>query len=238
MHLPLGDFDEHTKPPMTEAKEDLIELGMKPAERFMKEWIEGFLDLPLQVCSAEQLYRAFRRWCDRGGERWWPAQGAFTNDAKRWAIEREERDKATGNRLAPCLVYKVVTGVDHKLAGKRTSMRCWMPRGTGCPDGQSEGNWAIESASAFENSLMRFLGRAEEVAAGAAPIHRPYPTPRPPLLERKESEMALFRRRRNGITPRTRVVTCVTPLRHCASSRTGVRGCGCLCVRGSPGVTA
>jgi hypothetical protein len=32
----LGDFNEHTKPLMTQAKRDLIDLGLSPAERFYR----------------------------------------------------------------------------------------------------------------------------------------------------------------------------------------------------------
>jgi hypothetical protein len=152
----LGDFDEHTKPLMTEAKEELIGLSMRPAERFMSEWIGGFLNLPVQVCSAEQLYRAFRRWCDDSGERWPPAQAAFTTDAKRWALERVEYDDQK-RKLPPCLAYTVATPSTRD--GPRKSVRCWLPRGTGPLSGVSLGDWAWESVEAFELPLGRFLRR-------------------------------------------------------------------------------
>ncbi|HEY8360711.1 MAG TPA: primase-helicase family protein, partial [Ramlibacter sp.] len=158
LHYPLGDFHEHTRPPMTEAKEELIGLSMQPAERFMSEWVDGFLHLPMQVCSAEQLYRAFRRWCDNSGERWPPAQATFTTAAKRWAIERLEHDER-GQRLPPCLEYKVVTAPND--TGPRRSIRCWLPRGTGPQNGVSEGAWAGESVDAFELPLGRFLRTRE-----------------------------------------------------------------------------
>jgi len=158
LQYPLGDFDEHTKPPMTEAKEELISLSMKPTERFMTDWVGGFLHLPMQVCSAEQLYRAFRRWCDNSGERWPPAQATFTSEAKRWAIERIERDDK-GARLEPCLDYKIVAAVSD--AGPRKSIRCWLPRGTGPQDGVTVGAWVGSSVDAFELPLSRFLRTRE-----------------------------------------------------------------------------
>lgn len=155
LQYPLGDFNEHTKPPMTEAKEELIGLGMKPAERFMREWVGDFLDLPMHPCSSEQLYRAFKRWCDDAGERWPPARDAFTSEAKRWALERIERDEK-GNRLDPCLTYKVVTAPPD-ADGKRKSLRVWLPSGTGPKDGMAEGAWAKECVDVFEGPLNRFL---------------------------------------------------------------------------------
>lgn len=156
---PLGDFDEHTKPLMTEAKEDLIELSMRADERFMREWVLGFLHLPMCVCSAEQLYRAFRKWCDNVGERYPPPQHAFTATAKRWALERVERGP-DGERLDPVLAYKVCTLPDATNSGRR-SVRCWLPRGTGPRDGVSEGAWVGECVDSFENMLSRFLRTRE-----------------------------------------------------------------------------
>jgi putative DNA primase/helicase len=159
---PLGDFGPHTKPPMTEAKRELIELSMSPDERFMAEWIEGFLTLPLQVCSNEQLYQAFRRWCERSGERYVPAQHAFTTQAKRWALERIERGP-DGHRLEPCLTYKVTTGPADVVTQKRRSMRVWIPRGCAPPNGITEGEWAAGAIDAFALPLGRYLRSRDEL---------------------------------------------------------------------------
>ena len=70
----LDGFHAHAKPPFTEAKRALIEANWRPAVRFVHDWLDGFLDLPMQVCSVEQLYKAFRRFCDQTGERWPPSQ--------------------------------------------------------------------------------------------------------------------------------------------------------------------
>jgi hypothetical protein len=144
---PLDGFDRHSKPLMTAAKADLIELGWKPGERFAHEWLAGFLPLPIRVCSAEQLYRAFRHWCDTSGEKWPPAQAIFTKSVERWAQER-------GRRAEAALVYKVI-----KLAhadGARKVMRCWLPKGTGPESGVTEGEWAALGVDAFEASLRAY----------------------------------------------------------------------------------
>jgi putative DNA primase/helicase len=155
-HYDIGNFGEHTKPLMTAAKADLIELGMRPTERFMSEWLQGLLALPIQVCSAEQLYRAFRRWCDQSGERYPPARAMFTKNAERWIVERVERD-VQGKRLLPRLTYKVVQLKDTAKTNGRTAARCWLPRGTGPREGISEGEWAASCVEAFEKSLGRFF---------------------------------------------------------------------------------
>jgi hypothetical protein len=161
LHYDLGDFHEHTKPLMTAAKADLIELGMRPAERFMSEWTQGLLPLPMQVCSAEQLYRAFRRWCDQAGERWPPARAQFTKNAERWVLERVERD-AYGDRMEPRLRYKVVQLKDVLATNGRRAVRCWLPRGTGPLNGVSEGEWAAQAVESFELPLGRFFRNNQE----------------------------------------------------------------------------
>lgn len=155
LRYPVEDFHEHTKPLMTEAKAELIELGMAAEQRFMQEWVDGFLNLPMRVCSAGQLYRAFQRWCVTTGERFVPNQAAFTTAAKRWAMERIERDEL-GKRLEPCLTYKVVNlkGLERDI---RKAERCWIPRGTGPLNGISEGEWAAAGVDAFETDLNAFL---------------------------------------------------------------------------------
>ena len=75
--------------------------------RFVHEWLEGYIELPVRVCSAEQLYRAFRRWCDVTGARFPPEQAGFTNEVKRWVRERVRRD-AEGRLGPPALHYKQI----------------------------------------------------------------------------------------------------------------------------------
>lgn len=158
-------FTEHTKPLMTRAKEALVELGLKPAERFANEWLEGYLPLPIQVCAAEQLYRVFRRWCELNGEKYPPPQSMFTERVKQHVFERVERDPATRARLEPALSYKVVA---LRLAEtrQRKSVRCWLPRGAGPHHGVTEGEWAASCVDSFEMHSSRF-GRSSVDAENA-----------------------------------------------------------------------
>lgn len=65
----LGGFNEHTKPPMTRAKRELIGLGMDSTERFWREWSEDDGELrPLYMpCIGAQLYTAYQLFCRRLG---------------------------------------------------------------------------------------------------------------------------------------------------------------------------
>lgn len=138
----LAGFSPHSKPLMTTAKADLIELGLKPPERFCREWLKGYLPLPLQVCSAEQLYRAFRRWCALTGERFPPPQVTFTK-----GLEKVSRGR---------LKYTLIK-LEKPDRGKVTT-RMWVPEGCGPKDDQTAGQWATEAVENFERALADFTG--------------------------------------------------------------------------------
>lgn len=73
LHLDLGDFDEHTKPPMTEAKRDVIGLGLDSVERFVADWQSGEVVLPDGTvlpycpCLGTQLFAQYLHWCRAEG---------------------------------------------------------------------------------------------------------------------------------------------------------------------------
>ena len=69
LHSPLGDFDEHTKPIMTEAKRKIIRFGRPGWDTFHESWKEGELSAPYCSCLSEDLYRAYVMWCERSHER-------------------------------------------------------------------------------------------------------------------------------------------------------------------------
>jgi putative DNA primase/helicase len=69
LELDLGDFTEHTKPIVTAAKEALIEIGLNAPQLFWQELKSGELGLPYTPALVEDVYRAFRTWCDRNGEK-------------------------------------------------------------------------------------------------------------------------------------------------------------------------
>lgn len=141
----LGDFRPHTRPLMTKAKSDLIELGLRAPERFALDWLRGFLPLPLQVCAAEQLYRGFTRWCRETGERFPPPQVAFSKAVMKVAREQ--------------LGYKVIK-LDRPDRGK-VATRMWIPAGCAPPEGMTAGEWAADSQAEFERALGDFFGRGE-----------------------------------------------------------------------------
>jgi putative DNA primase/helicase len=67
LKLDLGDFGPATLPPVTQAKKDLIELGLDSSERFFNEWQDRHLPLSVVACRSEDLYSAYRHWCGLNG---------------------------------------------------------------------------------------------------------------------------------------------------------------------------
>ena len=150
MTLDMGDFNEYTRPPTTTAKADLIELGLKPQERFVNDWLDGRIDLPVRVCSSEQLYRAFTRWAQQTGERFPPPQVTFSKGV----------EKASKGRL----VLEPVK-LDEESANGKSWLRVWVPQGCGPLDGVKRGTWARLSVDAFDADLRRFGKAAFEAEA-------------------------------------------------------------------------
>ncbi|WP_435637022.1 DUF5906 domain-containing protein [Carnimonas bestiolae] len=66
----LEDFNEHTKPPLTPAKERLIDLGRSSWEHFLIDWQteqianDAGLVLPYVPCLSRDLYAVYRSWCE------------------------------------------------------------------------------------------------------------------------------------------------------------------------------
>lgn len=72
--LNLGDFGEHSTPPMTQSKRDVIDISMDSVERFIQDWQSGGIvfsgdigPLPFCPCASADLYQAYGRWCKREG---------------------------------------------------------------------------------------------------------------------------------------------------------------------------
>jgi len=69
MNIPLDGFGVHSRPPMTNAKQKLIELSSSSDHRFIHDWINGETDLPFVPCASMDLYKAYTDFCKRNGER-------------------------------------------------------------------------------------------------------------------------------------------------------------------------
>jgi putative DNA primase/helicase len=61
-------FSEHSKPPMTDAKQRLIDIGRPAWEVFYDDWVNGRTDAPYCACRVLDLYRLYQVWARERNE--------------------------------------------------------------------------------------------------------------------------------------------------------------------------
>lgn len=145
--LDMGDFNEHTKPLYNEAKDNLIEKSLAPAERFYREWSRGLLPLPFVTCGVKQLYEAFQVWCNRSGESKYTSETIFSPSVERYAgaaLHKKPILYEYGAKVKQRMVFLVG---DH-------------------PPGQSLREWAESASALFEKDLKAYRHRGEPVMEG------------------------------------------------------------------------
>lgn len=93
LNLDLGDFGPNTKPPMTTAKQTLIQTSEDSAESFVLEWLAGQIDgIPLVPARSEDVYALYKRWADRNGHRYIHSKNQFITRAMRMpGMSKRER---------------------------------------------------------------------------------------------------------------------------------------------------
>lgn len=152
LNVDLDGFAAFSRPPMTIAKRDLIDLGLKPEQRFIYEWINGYLPIFLAPCSAGQLYRLFQYWATRNGERA-PPQKTFTGNVRNFVkVLSKQRD-----RDDQLIDYKVVKLPKNKYG--QTCERCWIPHDYVAPDTKTEGESMEEAMDQFEKLFQSYVER-------------------------------------------------------------------------------
>ena len=139
--LDMGDFDEHTKPLYTAAKDELIEKSLTPAERFYRDWSRGFLPLPFITCGATQLYDAYKVWCEKSGESRFISQTVFSPTVLRYAGDAIEKS------VIKYEYGQVVKQRNVFLIGDR-------------PKDKTLSTWVADAAALFEKSLIAYRSRS------------------------------------------------------------------------------
>lgn len=64
----LGDFDQRTRPPRTDARQRLVALSRASWENFIVQWRTGILGVPFSVCRTQDLHDLYLDWCKRNKE--------------------------------------------------------------------------------------------------------------------------------------------------------------------------
>lgn len=143
LHLDLGDFGPSSKPPMTDAKKELIDQSLDSPSRFVlafeKGDIEGFpaKNAPklLMPCLSQDFYELYGEWCRRQGLKALN-QPKFMNAVDRKHQGRVERKRigGTGN---PARVLHLPGG--HEL-----------------PTAQNESDWLADRLDIFKTAFKDY----------------------------------------------------------------------------------
>jgi putative DNA primase/helicase len=101
LNINLGDFDEHAKPPMTQAKEELLELSKDNVLRFYEDWIGGELNENEDITCiypalSEDLYDLYKTWCNRQGVRPSPMYKFIDHISKRPGVAKDRKRYING----------------------------------------------------------------------------------------------------------------------------------------------
>ena len=140
LKVDLGDFNPHTKPLVTEAKRELIELGMDTHERFYRQWKEGELPVAYAPCLSMDLYRGYQRWCQERGER---------------AVAREVVFSATMRKRLPRLRKRYL--LDGSIEPKQGAF--FLPSDAPLPPELREADALGKAVSFFRQQLEVWHGR-------------------------------------------------------------------------------
>ncbi|MDD5271384.1 MAG: DUF5906 domain-containing protein [Methylovulum sp.] len=99
LNVDLGDFNEHSKPPMTQAKEDLVALSKDSIQRFCDEWVGKELDgIPNTPALTEDIYSLYRYWCGKQGVKPSPQNRTIDTLSKRPGMSKERKRYLDGSR--------------------------------------------------------------------------------------------------------------------------------------------
>ena len=145
LNLDLVDFDEHTKPPMTKAKENLIDVSLDSVQRFISEWTAGDIEsAPFCPCLGRHLFAVYRKWCDQLGERSPRSEAQFIGH-----IRNLHRWKA-GESLATFETLNSTTKKNRKMIIPPDDY-CSSSRIAVSKDGKTQQLWLTECFFQFSN---------------------------------------------------------------------------------------
>ena len=131
----LGEFGPHTKPPMTKAKQELIDASLPSAPRFLRDWMAGELEVPQICCRTQHLYWAYQYWCRLNGEKFpWP----------------ENRFAAAAKKSIACGKKRFIDGQVEKQG------MFYLPTLESRPPDRSEAMWLGEQQGFFERELSQW----------------------------------------------------------------------------------
>lgn len=132
LQLDLAGFDEHTKPPLSDAKMKLVELSLDSTSRFLYELCDDDIPgLKAMPALSSQVYSAYRVWCHQNGYRAAPINRMLNT------FERKHTVSIVRKRYYDA---HAISKGPHSIL---------MLGDMECPAGTNEQNWLGECISAF-----------------------------------------------------------------------------------------
>jgi putative DNA primase/helicase len=161
----LSAFRPWTKPPMTRAKQDLIDLGKDSVETFLEEWQSGDLGLPFCPCSSSRLYAAYQSWCRDVGERYPRSAKQFANhvDKLRGWQRTHKSVYDSFHFVPPARRVRVIIPSD--VAMERMAANGWQ-KDRRRPADQTESEWMTGCVLDFEAAVSGRPNDQEDAAWG------------------------------------------------------------------------
>lgn len=141
LHLDLGNFGPGTLPPETEAKSQLINLGLDSPLRFHDDLVTGGIHgLEAMPAPTTGWYEAYRIWCSRHGYR--PAP-----ESKFVVALKRQRNVVCGDRARK----------RYRPGSKELGPHSFVMLGeTAPPEGESESAWLGQVYTRFQQQLEDF----------------------------------------------------------------------------------
>lgn len=141
LHLDLGDFNEATYPPYTDAKEELIGLARDSTSKFYYALLMGDVgNVKFAPGLSEDAYELYRQWCHRAGEKGIASLTRFVN-----AMKRRHEVRAVRRRYL----------VQQSTLGPHWILHFGHPEP---PPGCDENAWYGEHVSAFKAAVSDYKG--------------------------------------------------------------------------------
>ena len=139
--LDLTDFTPYTEPPMTKAKQKIIQFGLPGWKLFLVDWRGGFLEYPFVCCLSDDLYSAYRDWCHKNGEKT-IASNKFLN------LIASERVVAKAHGR----IYEdIITGVGYQEKRKEVQRRMIITCNQ--PKDEKQADWLSSQVKQFRDKL-------------------------------------------------------------------------------------
>ena len=149
LHLPLEDFHPASLPPMTEAKAELIALGMDHPTAFWDECVMGEVgECTPMVGAASDWYELYRGWCQKKGHSRPVPMTKFINQ-----ISRKRQAQSLRKRYldGQSVVYRSVI----------------VPAHVTFPPDEDERGWITEQVEKFAGRVRSYLGLSSRYAGAA-----------------------------------------------------------------------